>query len=202
MIKKNKLDEVRQLFEQYDYVMKTSELIKEKIYYSDIQQFVAEGLIEKVKRGYYQWIYEYADSDIVLLNKIFPDAVFCLETAAFYYRYSDRTPAQWNFAIHRDVSKTRMNIDYPFIRAYRSDPKLLELGVITYNIDGVEVKMYDKDRTVCDCLRYMNDMDKEIFNKIILAYVNDPKKNIPNLIEYAKVLRVTKKAKEWIGVWL
>jgi len=198
----HKIEELKQLFEKHDYVMRTSDLHKEKIYYSNIQQFVAIGLIEKVKRGYYQWIYEYADSDVVLLNKLFPDAIFCMETAAFYYRYSDRTPAQWNFAVHRDVSKTRFLVDYPFIKAYRSNSKVLELGVTDYDIDGVKVKMYDRDRTVCDFLRCSDQTDKEILNKVILSYVNDPKKNIPNLIRYAKILRVTKKVETWIGVWM
>ena len=48
----------------------------------------------------------------------------------------------------------------------------------------------------------MNKMDKEIFNKAIQGYVKDSKKNSPNLMEYAKVLRVQKKVKECIGVWL
>ena len=190
------------LFKNYNYVMKTSELTLEKIYYADIQKFLKAGLIEKAKHGYYQWIYEYVDSDIVLLNKLFPDAVFCMETACFYYWYSDRTPNQWNFAIDRKVSKNRTNIDYPFIKVYRTEQKLLTLGMTKYVIDGVEVNMYDRDRTVCDCLRYMNQMDKETFNKVIQNYVKDPKKNISNLIKYAKVLRVTKKARDWIEVWM
>ena len=48
----------------------------------------------------------------------------------------------------------------------------------------------------------MSKMDREIFNKAIQGYVNDPKKNIPNLMMYAKKLRVQKKVKELIGVWL
>ena len=44
--------------------------------------------------------------------------------------------------------------------------------------------------------------DKEIFNKAIQGYVKDSKKNIPNLMKYAKVLRVQKRVKEMIGVWL
>jgi hypothetical protein len=48
----------------------------------------------------------------------------------------------------------------------------------------------------------MNKMDREIFNKAIQGYVKDPQKNIPNLIAYAKKLRVQKKVKELIGVWL
>ena len=45
-----------------------------------------------------------------------------------------------------------------------------------------KVRIYDRDRTICDVLKNMSKMDKEIFNKAIQGYVNDPKKNIPNLM--------------------
>ena len=41
----------------------------------------------------------------------------------------------------------------------------------------------------------MNKMDREIFNKAIQGYVKDPKKNVPNLMEYAKVIACAKKSK-------
>lgn len=37
--------------------------------------------------------------------------------------------------------------------------------------------------------KYMNKMDKEIFIKAVQGYVKEPKKNIPTLMEYAKVLQ-------------
>jgi hypothetical protein len=79
---------------------------------------------------------------------------------------------------------------------------VLELGLTKGNIDGHEVRIYDKDRVICDCLRYRNKMDKEIFNKAIRAYIDDPGKNIPRLMEYAGPLRVKKAVKDLIGVWL
>ena len=79
---------------------------------------------------------------------------------------------------------------------------LVALGETTGKIDSVDVRIYDRDRTICDVLRNMNKMDKEVFNKAVQGYVKDPKKNIPNLIEYAKVLRVQTRVKELIGVWL
>jgi len=201
-MEKKFFDDMKKLFEKYNYIMKTSELSHEKIYHADIQKLLNDEIIEKVRHGYYQWIYQHVDSDIVLLNRLFPDAVFCMETACFYYWYTDRTPSHWNFSLSRETSRSRINIDYPFIKVYRTQPKLLTLGMIKYDIDGVEVNMYDRDRTVCDILRYAEHLDKEIFNKVILNYVNDPKKNIANLMKYAKVLRVTTKVKHWIGVWL
>lgn len=182
--------------------MTTSQLNAEKLYYRDIQRMLDEGLIEKIKRGYYHWIEDYDNSEIVIINSLFPDAVLCMETALFYYRYSDRIPAEWNIAIDKNTSRKRIKIDYPFVKAYRVEPELVTLGETEGEIDFHKVRIYDRDRTICDVLRNMNKMDKEIFNKAIQGYVKDPKKNIPNLVEYAKVLRVQKKVKEWIGVWL
>ena len=82
------------------------------------------------------------------------------------------------------------------------EPSLLRLGETTGEIDFIKVRIYDRDRTICDVLRNMNKMDREIFNKAIQGYVNDTKKNIPNLMRYAKELRVQKRVRELIGVWL
>ncbi len=193
---------LRKVFSNYNYIMTTAQLNAEKLFYRDIQRMLEVGVIEKVKRGYYHWVEGYGDSEVTLINRLFPDAVLCMETALFYYGYSDRNPAEWNITINKNTSRNRTNIDYPFVKAYRVEPALVTLGEITGKIDFVDVRIYDRDRTICDVLRNMNKMDKEIFNKAIQGYVKDPKKNIPNLMEYAKVLRVQKRVKEMIGVWL
>lgn len=193
---------LRDIFSDYGYVMTTAEMQAEKLYYADIQFMISEGLIEKVKRGYYHWIEDWTGNEVMIINKLFPDAILCMETALFYYKYSDRNPAEWNIAIDKNVSKQRTKIDYPFIKAYRMKSDLLSLGEANGEINFTEVRIYDRDRTICDVLRNMNKMDKEIFNKAIQGYVKDPKKNIPNLMQYAKTLRMQKKVKDLIGVWL
>ena len=69
-------------------------------------------------------------------------------------------------------------------------------------MDGHTVRIYDKDRLICDCLRYRNKMDKEIFNKAIRTYIDDPEKRIDKLMDYAEGLRVKKIATDLIGLWL
>lgn len=190
------------IFLDYNFTMTTAQLNKEKLYYRDIQRMLDEGLIEKVKRGYYHWIEDYGTSEVALINSLFPDAVLCMETALFYYKYSDRNPAEWNITVDKNTSRQRTKIDYPFVKAYRVEPALLSLGETNGIIEFTNVRIYDRDRTICDVLRNMSKMDKEIFNKAIQNYVKDPQKNIPNLMEYAKALRVQKKVNDLIGVWL
>ena len=202
MLHENEIKQLRIHFIQKNYVMTTAELLEAKLYYADVKQLLDEGFIERVRRGYYHWVEDDGESEIVIINSLFPDAVLCMETALFYYQYSDRNPSEWSFAIDKNVSKLRTNIDYPFIKAYRVERQLLTLGETEGIIDNHKVRIYDRDRTICDVLRNMNKMDKEIFNKAIQGYVADPKKSIPNLMKYAQVLRVQKKVNEWIGVWL
>lgn len=202
MLDEKTINIVRKIFSKHDNIMTTAQLDSFRIYYADIQQLLNEGFIEKIKRGYYHWAEAYGEQEIKIINRLFPDAVLCMETALFYYQYSDRNPAEWNITIDKNVSRSRTNIDYPFVKAFRVEPDLVSLGETKGSINFVDVRIYDRDRTICDVLRNMNKMDKEIFNKAIQGYVKDPKKNIPNLMEYAKVLRMQKCVKELIGVWL
>ena len=202
MLDEKSINTVRKIFSKHDNIMTTAQLDSYRIYYADIQQLLNEGFIEKIKRGYYHWTETYGEQEVKIINRLFPDAVLCMETALFYYGYSDRTPAEWNIAINKNASRQRTKIEYPFVKAYRVEPYLLPVGETKGNIDSREVRIYDRDRTICDVLRNMNRMDKEIFNKAIQNYVKDPKKCIPNLMQYANELRVQKRVKDVIGVWL
>ena len=192
----------KRIFDRYGGMMRTTQLAEEKIFYQQREKLIEDGYVEKVRRGYYQWVNPEDFSEAGTVTRLFPDAILCMDTALRYYGYSDRTPADWHLAVSKDSGKSRFNIDYPFVKPYYVEPKVLELGLTKGNMDGHEVRIYDKDRVICDCLRYRNKMDKEIFNKAIQNYIADPEESIPKLLEYAEPLRVKKIAKDLIGVWL
>ena len=75
MLEQNNIKILRELFSQHAYVMTTAELKAAKLYYADIQKLMEDGLIEKVRRGYYHWIDEMGGSEVVIINRLFPDAV-------------------------------------------------------------------------------------------------------------------------------
>lgn len=198
----NNIEYYKEIFDRYGGMMRTSQLTDEKVYYQQREQLLTSGVIEKVRRGYYQWVNPDDFSEVGTVSRLFPDGIFCMDTALRYYGYSDRTPGQWHLAVSKDSGKSRFRIDYPFVKPFFLEPAVLELGLTKGNMDGHDVRIYDKDRVICDCLRYRNKMDKEIFNKAIQNYINDPEKSIPKLLEYAEPLRVKRIAKELIGVWL
>ena len=192
----------KSIFDKYGGMMRTTQLAEEKIFYPQREKLIADGYVEKIRRGYYQWINPDDFSEVGTVIRLFPDAILCMDTVLRYYGYSDRTPGDWHLAVSKDSGKSRFKIDYPFVKPYYVEPAVLELGLTTGTMDGHAIRIYDKDRLTCDCLRYRNKMDKEIFNKAIQKYIADPEKSIPKLMEYAGPLRVKKLAKDLIGVWL
>ena len=184
-------------------LIRTSELNGISIYSKEISALLKGGYIERVKQGYYRIVEHTEDhSEAKLISQLYPDGIICMVSALFYYGYSDRTPIDWDIAIDRNTSKARFNIDYPYVKPYYIDKAHLEYGVTEGQYEDCVLKIFDRDRLICECIKHENKMDREIYNKAIINYINDSQKNVTNLLEYAKKRNVHKKVRERIGVWL
>lgn len=184
-------------------LIRTSELNGLSIYSKEISELVEGGYIERVKQGYYRIVEHTEDhSEAKLISQLYPDGIICMVSALFYYGYSDRTPINWDIAIDRNVSKARFNIDYPYVKPYYIDKAHLEYGVTEGQYEDCVLKIFDRDRLICECIKHENKMDREIYNKAIINYINDSGKNVTNLLDYAKKRNIHKKVRERIGVWL
>lgn len=192
----------KQIFDAHNGIMKSKEIIENKIYNRFLKKLIDEGYVEKIKFGYYQWQDECAFSEATVIARLFPDAVICMESALQYYGYTDRTPSAWCLAVDKHSTKSRFNIDYPSVKPHYIPEEQMTLGVEVVNIEDTELKIFNREHVICDCLRQENKMDVEVFNKAIQAYIKDPKKNVPRLMEYAKILRTENKVRKMIGVWL
>lgn len=184
-------------------LIRTAELNKIGLMSREIARLVEAGKLERIKQGYYRLVEgSEDDSEAKLIARLYPDGVICMTTALFYYGYSDRTPLTWDIAIDRNTSKARFHIDYPYVKPYYMDEKHLGYGIAEADFEDCILKIFDRDRLICECIKHENKMDKEIYNKAILAYISDHYKNITNLLDYAKRRNIHKKVRERLGVWL
>lgn len=190
------------IFKQYGGIMRTCELKREGVSYQILQELMAEGLVEKIKYGYYQWQDEKAFSEVSVISALFPDAIVCDMSAAMYYGYTDRVPGIWHIAVDNRSARNKFKIDFPQIKPHFISADRLGIGVSEGKIDGITVKIYDRERIICDCLRRINTMDGEVLNTIIQRYVGDKDKDSARLMKYAARLGVEKKARRMIGIWL
>ena len=79
-------------------------------------------------------------------------------------------------------------MDYPKIIPMYAEPETFELGVTEIQLSGVTVRIFERERLICECLKYEDKMDRERFKEGLMAYIKDPKKDIAKLMYYAKKL--------------
>ena len=197
----NKIDKIKNHFIEYGGVLKTSELNDLGFSSRQIKKLMEEGIITKIKHGFYE-LTDYIPREEVIIARLFPESIIFLESALFYYGYTDRIPSSWQIAVNKNSSKLQYNIDYPLIKPYYLEPKFIEIGIDTIEIEGVKIRIYDRDRTICDVLRYETKLEEEVFTNAIKKYIKDPKKNVRNLFEYAEIFNIRNKVQTYIGVWL
>lgn len=195
-------ESLKSVFDQHGGLMRTAELKEAGYYYKKIQKLLESGEIEQVRRGYYQYSGDESFTDISVITTLFPDGVICMESALDYYSYTDRTPAAWHLAVDNKSTRTRFYIDYPIVKPHFIRSNRYPVGIVEGEIDGKPVKIYDRERTICDLLLHRNKVDGEVFNVAIQRYINDTEKKEARLMGYAKLFHVEKKVREVLGVWL
>lgn len=192
---------IQKEFNEHGGILKTSEINALGISSRQIKKLVERNVLTKIKHGYYE-LSDNINAEEAMIARLFPNAVIFLESALIHYEYTDRIPTAWQIAVNKNSGKSQYKIDYPPIEPYFVEPKFLEVGVDTYEVEGVMVKIYSRDRTICDVLRYEKKLEKEVFNNAIQRYVKDQNKNIRKLFEYAEVFNIKNKVQTYIGVWI
>ena len=195
------IDILKKEFQRCGGILKTVELKDLGLSSRQIKRLLNEGIITKTKRGFYE-LTDYVIREEVIIARLFPREVIFLESALFHYDYTDRIPPAWQIAVDRYSKTTQYRIDYPLIEPYYLEPKFLDIGVDIIEIDGIEIKIYNRDRTICDVLRYEKKLEKEVFYNAIGRYIEDSKKNIRKLFEYAEIFNIKNKVQTRIGMWL
>jgi len=178
-------------FKENGGILKASQVIALGFSRSDLVKLQKQNVIERVQNGYYSLIAA-EHNDIEIIKNIVPEGIICMDSALFHYGYIDRTPSEWHLAVNKDIAKSKFRNMYPPIKPYYLEHSTLDIGKTEENINGTKVYVYDRERVICDCFRYKNKIDSEMFTKAMNAYIKDSKKNISNLVSYAKKLRVYK----------
>lgn len=151
--------------------------------------FCQKDLIERVSRGLYRVLDASSGIDLnfeelVLTAVSIPHGVVCLISALCYYNLTDQIMREYWIAIpNSDKSPKR-----PHIRAVRM--RNMTLGITTIKIGKYHIQIFDRERTVVDAFRYLNE---EIAIKALQSYLKpstDHKPNLTKLSRYAKDLRI------------
>lgn len=189
----NKKEIIKKIIENADGIAKTADFVSEGLSNFDVVSLCNDGYIERLRHGYYKLAEKEDIKEEQILASLLPEGVVCVESALFYYGYSDFTPRQWSVAVPRTFSRTRLKFDTLPLKIYYIQSSQFEIGKTKSNFNGVQLTVYDRERTICDCFKYRTKLDSELFNKALNAYITDDKKDLRNLSKYAKEMRVYNK---------
>ena len=192
----------RDVIESKGGIAKSADFVAAGIRAVDVVSLCNAGYLDRVRHGYYQMAEQNEATEEQMLATLIPQGIVCVESALFYYGYSDFAPRKWSVAVPRTISRTKLDVDALPLQTYFVQQDLYELGKTTGDFHGVTLPVSDRERTICDCFKYRSRLDTELFSKALNAYANDPQKNLSNLSIYAKKLRVYKKVIELMEVLL
>ena len=202
MDRESKIVLIKEKMAIHNGIMKTGELYEEcSLNYHSFKMILNDGVLKKVKNGYYALAEDNMNDD-ELIAALFSDGVLCLESALYYHGYIKDKPFQYHIAIDKNTSKSRFEIDAPVVVPYYTEPEVLTLGVTVTELNGLPMKIYDKDRMICDILKYENKLPHELVKNALFTYIMDSEKNVEHLLSYAIERKVKNKVQNRIGAWL
>ena len=165
-----------------------------------LKLLVESGLLEQSARGVYISPSVF-DDEMFNLQTRFKKGVFSHETALFLYDLTDRTPVRYKMTFPAGYNTTSAKNEN--VITYYSIKDRYEVGITTMTTPyGSEVRVYNKERTLCDLLQKRSNTDIQVLTQAIKQYTQQIKKDIPLLSEYAKLFKVEKRLRPYLEVLL
>ncbi len=87
---------------------------------------------------------------------------------------------------------TDCGIEYPPLDVVYLSSKPFNAGIEHHNLDGINVKIYNKEKTVTDCFKFRNKIGLDIAVEALRDYFRQSSYNLPGLQKYARINRVFK----------
>lgn len=187
------------LSEKYNGYVSTSELLGEGLTNRQISEFAVNGMLEKVCHGIY-WFscadyVKPTDYKAIEICRSSPRAVICADSACFYQGLIEVEPPVVSVATRRD-DRSKIVMNFPVSRHYYSANNFSEHHK-TIQTDYGQYTVYDMERSVCDCIRFKNTIDDDIFCLILERYrKQETERN--RLICYAEKLHMLNQVKKYL----
>ena len=200
MVNKNYLAKIEEIIEKQHGMLFSSNLTEHNIPRVYIKAFLDKGLIERVSRGVYVSTLQLED-EMFMLQKKYPKLIYSHETALYLHGLSDRTPLKFSMTVPSSY-KVVDTISNKY-KIYFIKKEYIDLGVKNgLSSMGNPVRVYNIERTICDCVRSRNRIDKEILSNALQRYVQLPNSDITLLLDYARKLRVESIIRMYLEVLL
>lgn len=193
-------DVIEEIFRRNNGYARLHDITVQGINKYHLQKLLEYKKVIKLKRGLYRWSDLDTENELIQVFQVIPQGILCLFSAWHYYDLTTYIPFEHHVAVEKSF-KVLLPV-YPPVKLYYWDKKLIDVGVVSVNVDNVPVKIYDIDKSVCDAIKFRNKIGKDMTNEVITEYLKRKDRNIQKLIHYAELLRVGKILKNYLEIKL
>lgn len=166
-----------------------------------LQRMCSAGEIERISRGIYLDA-NYIEDDYYISQLRCKLCVFSHDTALYLHGLNDRNPIELTMTVPSGHN-TRLMEEKKKYRFFYVKKEVYQIGLISIksNFNNL-IKVYDLERTICDCIKKRKDLDRDLVIIAVKEYMKKSDKNLPKLLEYAEILNVRKEVKQYMEVLL
>lgn len=160
-----------------------------------LSKMVEKNIIERIERGIYV-TKDYEYDEYYLFQLKYPKTVFSYNTALYFYEMTERTPIKMDVSISKNYNPHRFK---DIVNVYRINDELFDLGIVEKRSpQGMKVRTYNLERTICDIIKDKDSIDIEIRNKAIKKAIKSKEFNASKMFEYAKKMNIYDKVKNYM----
>ena len=153
-----------------------------------LQRMAERGLVERAVHGLYVGADIFPDPFLVAQHRC-PKGIFSHETALFLHGLSDRDPLRLTMTIPSGWNTLMLTDEN--MQFYYNRPRLMVLGICDVATpSGVKVRAFDVERTLCDCMRNIDKLDRDLVLTAIKRYAKGTERDSAKLLEYASELKI------------
>ena len=194
------VNKLNNLIEKKGGLIFTKEVEAEGIPRHYLTLLTKRGKIERISRGVYITPDTF-DDEMYRLQVINQRIVFSHETALYLHDLTDRDPLEWSVTVPFGYNASHLKDEG--VKVYTVKKSIHQLGVIEMKTQfGRDIKVYNRERTICDIARNRNNMDIAILNDGIKRYLESKDKNIPLLMRYAEKLDIQNVLRNYVEILL
>ena len=192
-------ERIQAVAEKNNGFIKTAQVEQLGISRPMLRKYTEAGKLEQVCKGLYILASDIAD-EYALLQARSKFAVFSYGTALFLWGLSDRTPHTYDITVPRGTNISLLKRDNPNLRCHYVQSDTYEIGISeTISPQGATVRLYDKERCICDLIRDKNQVDMQLYSQAIKDYFKT-KPNIRKLLKYGKLFGIEEKIRTYMEV--
>lgn len=164
-----------------------------------LQRLNQSGEIERVGRGIYIDA-NYMEDEYFITQYRCKKGIYSHETALFFHDLSDRTPLQLMLTIPSGYN-TRLLKNKNKYKFFYSNEELYEIGKMNLQSTyGNEIVVYNKERTICDCLRKKDKLDTDLVITAVKQYMKESGSDFAKLLEYAELFNIRELVRQYMEV--